>query len=72
MGIFLTFQTHNNSLQALLYWNQQPQRILGVLEIPYIAYGIYVYFVCVYFFQIEYGQSPFAKITKHMFYLTST
>lgn len=64
-AVFLTFQAHNNSLQALPYWNQQPQIVLSVLEMPYIAYGIYVYFACVNFFQTDYGQLPLAKITTH-------
>lgn len=40
-------------------------RVLGLLELLYIAHVIYVYFACVNFFQTEDDRLPFAKITKH-------
>ena len=40
-------------------------RVLGLLELLYIAHVIYVYFACVDFFQSEDDRLPFAKITKH-------
>lgn len=62
---FLHFRPTIAAFQALPYWNQQPQKGLGVLELPYIACVIYVCFVCVSFLQTGHGQLPFAKITSH-------
>ena len=64
-SISLIFLAHNSTLYAGSFWNQQPQRVLGLLELLYIAHVIYMYFVCVNLFQTEDDQLPFAKITKH-------
>lgn len=60
-----TFLSHfSPTIAALL--EQATTGVLGMLELIYIAWAIYVYFVCVNFFQRGWPVLC-AKIIKHVF-----